>query len=144
VPASAEPYDADVGPVSDGRAAAVVSVCEGSCDLYTIVLEPGAELRPIRNANTGGHDEVAPSIWKGRLVFGRRYGSNQVVPYTKRIQAPRSRPSQRLADVPDERCGAIEPPDCRPIERIELPAMELWGRWVAQRWTYRPDGFGAR
>lgn len=44
----------------------------------------------------------------------------------------------------DKRCGAIEPPDCRPIEDVELPAMELWGRWVAQRWTYRPDGFGAR
>ena len=144
VPASADPYNADVGPDSDGRPAAVVSVCEGSCDLYTIALEPGAELRAIRNANTGGHDEIAPSIWKGRLVFGRRYGSDQVLPYTKRIQAPRSQPSQRLADLPDERCGAIEPPDCRPIERVELPAMELWGRWVAQRWTYRPDGFGAR
>ncbi len=141
VPASKQRFDADVGPDSHGHPSAVVSLCRGSCDLYVIGLEPGARLRPVRNANTSGHDEVAPSVWKGRLVFGRRYGRDEVVAYTKLLRAPRSRPSTRLAGLPSTRCGAVEPPSCRRIKRVHLEGMELWGRWVAQRWSYHPDGF---
>lgn len=47
-------------------------------------------------------------IWKGRLVFAREYGS-PVIPYTKLLKAPRSTPSDRLAGLPEERCGAGEP-----------------------------------
>ncbi|MGH2942368.1 MAG: hypothetical protein ACRDLN_06320 [Solirubrobacteraceae bacterium] len=113
----------------------------GWCDLYVISLRPGARLPPVRNANTTGRDEVAPTVWKGRLAFGRRYGEDRVVPYTKLLAAPRSRPSDRLAGLPARRCGAIDPPDCRPIEDVRLAGMELWGRWVAQSWTYQPDDF---
>jgi hypothetical protein len=141
VPPSKKPFDADVGPDSHGDPAAVVSVCRSSCDLYTVGFEPGDDLRPIRNANTSNRDEVAPSIWKGRLVFGRRYTADETIPYTKALMAPRSKPSTRLAGLPDERCGAIEPPRCRRIEDVTLGAMDLWGRWVAQRWTYQPDDF---
>lgn len=136
----AEPFDADVGPDSGGRPSAAVSLCEGTCDLYVLGFEAGDQLRPVRNANTNGHDETDPSVWKGRLVFAREYGS-RVVPYTKRLQAPRSRPSDRLASLPDKRCGAVDPPRCRQIEKPELAQMELWGRWVAQSWRYQPDGF---
>ncbi len=63
------------------------------------------------------------------------------MPYTKRLAAPRSRPSDRLAALPAKRCGAVDPPDCRPVKRVDLRSMELWGRWVAQSWTYQPDEF---
>lgn len=134
------PFDADVGPDSSGAPSAVFSICDGSCDLYVVGFEPGATPRPVRNANTTGHDETDPSIWKGRLVYARTYGKT-VVPYTKLLAAPRSRPSDRLAALPGERCGAVDPPDCRPIEKVELERMELWGRWVAQSWRYQPDDF---
>jgi hypothetical protein len=135
-------FDADLGPDSKGRPSVVVSLCDGSCDLFVIGLGAGDRLRPVRNANTAGHDEVAPTVWKGRLAFGRRYGADTVIPYTKLLRWPRSRPSERLAGLPARRCGAVDPPDCRRIEDTRLAAMDLWGRWIAQRWTYQPDGFG--
>lgn len=141
VRAQREVFDADAGPDSAGRPSAVVSLCDGSCDLYVIGFGAGDRLRPVRNANTDEHDEVAPSVWKGRLAFGRRYGKDTVVPYTKPLRAPRSRPSDRLAGLPAKRCGAVDPPDCRPIADVTLEAMDLWGRWVGQSWTYQPDGF---
>lgn len=140
VPAQRKPFDADVGPDSNGHASAVVSLCDDSCDLFVIGFDPGDRLRRVRNANTG-RDEVAPTIWRGRLAFGRRYGRDRVVPYTKLLNAPRSRPSDRLAGLPARRCGAYKPPSCRRIKNANLQQMELWGRWVAQSWTYQPDGF---
>lgn len=141
VPAQATPFDADLGPDSNGRPSAVVSLCDGSCDLFVIGLDVGDRLRPVRNANTNGQDEIAPTVWKGRLAFGRRYGADTVIAYTKRLNWPRARPSDRLAGLPTRRCGAVDPPDCRRLEDENLVAMELWGRWVAQSWTYQPDGF---
>ena len=136
----AQPFDADVGPDSSGAPSAIVSICDDSCDLYVVGFDPGDTPRPVRNANTTGHDETDPSIWKGRLVYARAYGT-RLVPYTKRLAAPRSRPSDRLAALPAKRCGAVDPPDCRPVKRVDLRSMELWGRWVAQSWTYQPDEF---
>lgn len=141
VPAQPTPFDADAGPDSNGRPSAVVSLCRGSCDLYVIGFDAGDRLRPVRNANTRGHDEIAPSVWRGRLVFARRYDRDTIVPYTKRLAVPRSRPSARLAQLPARRCGAVDPPRCRRIRDVGLQAMELWGRWVGQSWTYQPRGF---
>ncbi|MDQ3631130.1 MAG: hypothetical protein M3417_07680 [Actinomycetota bacterium] len=141
VPPQSEPFDADAGPDSAGNASAVVSLCDATCDLFVLGFEEGDELRPVRNANTTGNDETDPSIWNGRLVFAREYGT-RVIPYTKRLRAPRSRPSDRLAGLPRERCGASEPPDCRPIEGPDLVQMELYGERVAQSWQYQPEGFG--
>jgi hypothetical protein len=135
----ATPFDADVGPDSSGSPSAVVSLCDVSCDLHVVGFGAGETPRPVANANTGG-DETDPSIWKGRLVFARTYGT-KVVPYTKLLGAPRSRPSDRLAALPAKRCGAVDPPDCRPIEQADLVGMDLWGRWVGQSWTYQPDDF---
>src|SRR5918998_4291404 len=135
-------FDADLGPDSRGRPAVAVSLCDGSCDLFVIGLDVGNRLRPVRNANTTGRDEIAPALWKGRLAFGRRYDADTVVPYTKLLSWPRTRPSQRLAGLPARRCGAVDPPYCRRLEETALRAMDLWGRWVAQHWTYQPDGFG--
>ncbi len=140
VPPQATAFDADAGPDSTGAPSVAVSLCDGDCDLYVIGLEPGEALRPVRNANTRGHDETDPSIWKGRLVYARTYG-HDVVPYTKLLAAPRSRPSARLASLPDRRCGAIDPPSCRRIDKPVLAQMELYGRWVGQSWTYQPESF---
>jgi hypothetical protein len=141
VPPQAGVFDADLGPDSKGRPSAVISTCAGSCDLYVIGLDPGDRPRPVRNANTTGRDEVAPTVWRGRLAFGRRYDADTVIAYTKQLSWPRSRRSERLAGLPSRRCGAIDPPDCRRIEHAQLVSMELWGRWVAQHWTYQPDSF---
>lgn len=140
VPPQSEPLDADVGPDSGGNPSAVVSLCEATCDLFLLGFDEGDELRPVRNANTTNSNETNPSVWNGRLVFAREYDS-RVIPYTKRIKAPRSMPSDRLAGLPDERCGAGEPPDCRPIENPDLVQMELYGERVAQSWQYQPDAF---
>lgn len=141
VRSQATPFDADLGPDSKGRPSAVVSLCDGSCDLFVVGLGVGDRPRPVRNANTRGRDEIAPTVWKGRLAFGRRYDGDKIVPYTKLLMAPRSRPSDRLAGLPSRRCGAVDPPDCRRIEQTNLVSMELWGRWIAQHWTYQPDRF---
>ncbi len=138
VPTQRTPYDADAGPDSRGRPSGVVSLCRGSCDLYVIGFDAGDKLRPVRNANTRGHDEIAPTVWRGRLAFGRRYSRDKVIPYTKRLNALRAHPSDRLAGLPERRCGVGRPPSCRRIEDVGLPAMDLWGRWVAQSWTYQP------
>jgi hypothetical protein len=142
VPVQSTPFDADPGPDSAGDPSAAYSSCAAaSCDLYVISFAPGATPRPITNANTSDHDELAPSIWNGRLAFARRYSKDEVLPYTKLLRAPRSTPSTRLAGLPSTRCGAVDPPDCRPIQAVGDPALELWGRWVAQSWTYQPDDF---
>jgi hypothetical protein len=133
------PFDADVGPDSSGSPSAVVSLCDVSCDLFVVGLGAGETPRPVANANTG-LDETDPSVWKGRLVFARTYGA-KVVPYAKLLAAPRSRPSDRFAALPAKRCGAVDPPSCRPIGKADLAGLELWGRWVGQSWTYQPEGF---
>ena len=142
VPAQAEPFDADAGPDSAGNPSAAYSSCAGrTCDLYVISFASGAQPRPVGNANTTDRDELAPTIWKGRIAFARRSSKDEVLPYTKLLRASRSTPSTRLAGLPSQRCGAVDPPDCRPIEDVGDPALELWGRWVAQSWTYQPKDF---
>jgi hypothetical protein len=142
VPVQAQPFDADAGPDSAGNPSAAYSACAGkTCDLYVISFATGAAPRPVSNANTTDRDELAPTIWNGRLAFARRYSRDEVLPYTKLLRAPRSTPSTRLAGLPASRCGAVDPPDCRPIKGVGVPALELWGRWVAQSWTYQPDDF---
>jgi len=134
-------FDADAGPDSSGKPSAVVSLCDGSCDLYVVGFEAGDRLRPVRNANTTGHDEIAPTVWKGRLAYARRYAPDNIVQYTKLLAAARSRPSDRIGTLPARRCRAVDAPTCRVIKHTELAGMELWGRWVAQSWRYQPDGF---
>jgi hypothetical protein len=140
VRAQARPFDVDIGSDTRGRPALVMSLCDPDCDLF--VTSPfGGPVRPVRNANTSDHDESAPTIWRGRIAFARRYGTRDV-PYTKELVAPRSRPSTRLAGLPQQRCLSPDPPTCRPIERERIAALEIWGRWVGQSWTYEVNGAG--
>jgi len=140
VPPQSRPFDADIGPDSRGRASAAVSICRGSCDLFVIGFDAGDQLRPVNNANTTGRDEIAPTVWKGRLAFGRRYRKDLVVPYTKLLKAPRSRPSDRVGGLPRRRCDRG---GCRRLLNQDLKAMDLWGRWIAQSWTHGDPGPGS-
>ena len=137
VPTSSRPFDADIGPDEHGRPSVVVSICDDGCDLYVSGLDPGDSPRRARGVNTGDHDEVAPSVWSGNILFGRRAGPNRTTLYVK---AQRGK-LERLPGLPATRCGAFEPPSCRPVKDVDLQATELHGRWVAQSWTYQPDEF---
>jgi hypothetical protein len=138
VPTQARAFDADIGTDANGRPSVVVSLCDRDCDLYVSGLEPGDRPRRARGVNTGAHDEVAPSIWGGSIAFGREVNRNRVDMYEK---GPRSR-LRRLPGLGATRCGAVEPPSCRPVENVDLEATERTGRWIAQSWNYQPDDFG--
>jgi hypothetical protein len=137
VPASHHVFDADIGPGADGRPQVIVSRCASSCDLYVVGVEPGDHMKAVRSANTS-RDEIAPTISEGRIAFGRRFSDDRVLAYTQRLT---DKHAKRLADLPETRCGAVIPPDCRPIADVNLQALELDGRWVAESWTYQPKDF---
>ena len=116
---SQAPFDADIGPDRNGRPQLIYTRCGiardsatgtsglKGCDLFVFSLTGGTE-RPVRNANTDA-DEVAPTLWKGRIAFARgslggpafEVGAHErAVVYTKELMAPRSRPSTRLPGIP--------------------------------------------
>ena len=131
------PFDADLGTNTAGRPAAIVSICgretgadgrSGGCDLFVHTL--GSTLfRAVTNANTPD-TETAPTIFRGRIAFARAYrsGAGPIV-YTKRLVAPRSRPSRRLPGVPQRREG-------QPTESRSVDALELAGESLGQSVTY--------
>jgi hypothetical protein len=133
----AEPFDADLGTNTAGRPAAIVSICgretgadgrSGGCDLFVHTLG-SARFRAVTNANTPDA-ETAPTIFRGRIAFARTYrsGAGPIV-YTKRLVAPRSRPSRRLPGVPQRRQG-------KPTESRSVVALELAGESLGQHVTY--------
>ncbi|MBW3654396.1 MAG: transposase, partial [Actinobacteria bacterium] len=74
--------------------------------------------------------ETAPTIFRGRIAFARTYrsGAGPIV-YTKRLVAPRSRPSRRLPGVPQRRQG-------KPTESRSVAGLELVGDSLGQSVTY--------
>jgi hypothetical protein len=110
VPAAREPFEADIGTNTKGTPQVIFSFDvgpqaggqAGGRDLFVITLGSG-EVRPVRNANTS-LPERTPTIDEGRIAFSRTYGPGADFPepvvYTKRLVAPRKRPSTRLPGVP--------------------------------------------
>ena len=50
--------------------------------------------RAVRNANDPEHNDVHPTLWRGRIAWARIYGEQRdrkVIVYTKTLTAPRSR-----------------------------------------------------
>jgi hypothetical protein len=138
------PFDADIGPNSNGRPQLIYRRCEGAgtCDLYVYALEGDGGERPVHNANDPDHDDVAPTIWRGRIAWTRIYGSGRdarPVVYTKLLTAPRSRPSTRLPGVPERRCGDVERV-CGPTTARSVMTLELWGANLAQTVAYTCRG----
>lgn len=116
VPPSPEPFSADIGTNSSGDPQVIFSLDVGPVvggqagmrDLFVIALDEAAP-RPVRNANTN-HDEISPTIDEGRIAFTRVYPEDEAdrrddkpIVYTKRLVAPRERPSTRLPGVPTSR-----------------------------------------
>lgn len=125
VPPAPEPFEADIGTNTAGDPQVVFALDVGAQeggraggkDLMVIALGSGA-VRPVSNANTA-LDEGTPTIDDGRIAFSRIFddGANPVV-YTKRLVAPRERPSARLPGVP-ERVGRFAT-TARRVTELEL------------------------
>lgn len=68
------PVDVDLGPARrPGRTVGVYSRCKASlrdCDLFEYSLRDRRE-RKLRSVSSRRRSEYAPSVWKGRYLFGR-------------------------------------------------------------------------
>ena len=139
---SETPFEADIGTNSSGDPQVIFSLdvgpqeggVSGMRDLFVLTLGSG-EVRPVRNANTG-LDERSPTIEGGRIAFSRGFdeGENPVV-YTKRLVAPRERPSTRLSGVPQRRDG-------RSTTDRSVSELELEDGLLGQIVTYTYDTAG--
>jgi hypothetical protein len=151
-------FNADIGPDSRGRPELIYQRCAASglvqtpygssgainptsCDLFVYSLTDGTE-RPVRNANDPSHNDVNPTLWRGRIAWTREYGSgknaNPVI-YTKMLTAPRAQPSRRLPGVPQTRCGDVEKL-CGPTTYRRVQALELSGDNLAVTVDYACRG----
>ncbi len=128
VPPSPAPFDADVGPDRKGRPQLIYTRCKAArrgCDLFVFPLAGEDRERPVPGANTSAN-EVAPTIWKDRIAFARQSRGRRIASvYTRKLTAPRSRPSERLPAIPRRR-GAERG---KPAVVVEL---ELSGAHLAQ------------
>ena len=121
---SERPFDADIGPDSNGRPQLIYTRCDETCDLFVYSLANATGERAVRNANDPEHNDVRPTLWRGRIAWARIYGEQidrKVIVYTKELTAPRSRPSTRLPGVPS-----------RGTTARSVDALELWGDNLAQ------------
>ena len=118
---SPAPFAADIGPDRKGRPQLIYTRCKAKgrdCDLFVFSLAGGAGERPVRAVNTSAN-EVAPTLWKGRIAFAREHkGRLRSVVYTRKLAAPRSRPSERLPAERKQTGVAVE--------------LELYGDHLAQ------------
>ncbi|HEU4975049.1 MAG TPA: hypothetical protein VFT50_08155 [Baekduia sp.] len=140
VPAQATPITADAGPDAHGRPAAVFTRCSGTgaantCRIHELSLarahaKPhlvGALARP-------GYSDGAPSIWKGRIAFGRVLtgvpGTRIAALYVQR--RPGARALLRLGRGTVPQCGAV------PCGRIAQPEqLDLGPSGLAVTWFLR-------
>jgi hypothetical protein len=105
---SRTPFDVDIGPDRTGRPELIYSRCDSDCDLFVLSLAAGGRERALQTVDTSA-DEVAPTLWKGRVAFARGTlfgpgreieGGSRAAVYTKDLSAPRLRPAERLPGVP--------------------------------------------
>lgn len=145
---SAVAFNADIGTDGNGRPEVIYQRCARAvstttppmyaptgCELYVYSLAGPTGERPVRNANDPAHNDVNPTLWRGRIAWTREYGSGESqnpVVYTKTLAAPRSRPSTRLPGVPQTRCGDVDRV-CGPTTSRGVSALELG----------QPDGTGS-
>ncbi|MDQ3849967.1 MAG: hypothetical protein M3296_05060 [Actinomycetota bacterium] len=148
VATSAMPFDADIGPDSNGRPALIyqrcahMTVAPQGCDLFVLGLDAAAGEHAVRNANDAHNDDVHPTLWRGQIAWTRVYGRGQnasPVVYTRTLTAPRSRPSTRLPGLPRRRCGDADRV-CGPTTDRSVGALELWGKNLAMTVRYSCRG----
>jgi hypothetical protein len=149
IPQSTTPFEADIGPDSEGRPELIYQRCSGTraeptgCDLFVFSLAGGTGERPVRNANDPAHNDVAATLWRGRIAWTRVYGTREnpdPVVYTKALTASQSRPSTRLRGVPRRRCGDVFEHQCGPTTGRSVQALELRGRKLALTVRYTCRG----
>ncbi len=149
VPPSGRPFDADIGPDSSGRPELIYQRCSDppgvptGCDLFVFSLANATGERPVRNANDPGHNDMHPTLWRGRIAWARDYGSgsepNPIV-YTKALSAARSQPSKRLPGVPQRRTGDVDRGLTGPTTGRTVQDLELWGENLALTVSYGCGG----
>ncbi|MDP9293784.1 MAG: hypothetical protein M3O90_05050 [Actinomycetota bacterium] len=129
---SLAPFDVDIGPDREGRPQLIYTRCNRGCDLFLFSLAGGGTEQPVRSANTSAN-EFAPTLWKGRIAFARASKGRGTVVYTRRLAAPRSRPSEPLPGIPRRARG----------ERTTeggVAELELSGDHLAQIVNFRAQG----
>jgi hypothetical protein len=135
---SPAPFAADIGSDRNGQPQLVYVRCTGrdpgtgrsfGCDLFTFSLASGGGEQPVSAANTS-RNEIAPTLWNGRIVFAResKDGSRPAV-YTRRLADPRSHRSKRLPGIP---FGARIRDLPGRIKSGEIAELELDGDRLAQ------------
>src|SRR3954463_2525847 len=149
VASSGRSFDADIGPDSSGRPELVYQRCNEppgvprGCDLFVFSLANATGERPVRNANDPDHNDMNPTLWRGRIAWSRDYGSgsepNPIV-YTKALSAPRSQPSRRLPGVPQRRRGNVDRNVVGPTTGRTVRDLELWGENLALTVSYGCGG----
>lgn len=142
VPPADRPFGADIGPDSNGRPQLVYQRCDETCDLFVYSLSARTAERAVNNANDPENDDVAPTLWRGRIAWARIYGEQsdrRVVVYTKKLTAPRSRRSTRLPGVPLRRSRDDGPGTSATTGRA-VDALELYGNNLAQVVSYTCRG----
>jgi hypothetical protein len=146
---SGRPFDADIGPDSNGNPELIYQRCSvppgvpTGCDLFVFSLANATGERPVRNANDPDHNDTNATIWRGRIAWARDYGSasepNPIV-YTKALSAPRSQPSTRLPGVPQRRRGDVDRNVVGPTTGRTVQDLELWGENLALTVSYGCGG----
>jgi hypothetical protein len=146
---SARTFDADIGPDSNGNPELIYQRCSEppgvptGCELFVFSLATATGERPVRNANDPDHNDMNPTLWRGRIAWARDYGRgsdpNPIV-YTKALSAPRSQPSKRLPGVPQRRRGDVDPRVNGPTTGRTVQDLELWGENLALTVSYGCGG----
>jgi hypothetical protein len=136
---SATPFEADIGPDSEGRPEVIYQRCGGTavlptgCDLFLLSLTGAAGERPVRGANNPDRNDSGPTLWRGRIAWVREYGTqvrpNPVV-YTRTLTGKGSGRSRRVPGVPRRRCGDVEG-ECGRTTGRAVDALELRGDKLA-------------
>src|SRR3954470_8812058 len=149
VASSGRAFDAGIGPDSRGPPALVYQRCNEppgvprGCDLFVFSLANATGERPVRNANDPDHNDMNPTLWRGRIAWSRDYGSgsepNPIV-CTKSHCAPRSHPSRRLPGVPHPRRGNVDRNVVGPTTGRTVRDLELWGENLALTVSYGCGG----
>jgi hypothetical protein len=140
---SQAPFSADIGPDRNGRPQLVYTRCTGrgpgtgrnlGCDLFTLSLASGAGEQPVSAANTP-RNEIAPTVWKGRIAFARQSKDRSgAVVYTRKLTDPPARPPQEVPGIP---LGKTSPgiPGQR-VRSGDVAELELYRDRLAQIVNY--------
>jgi hypothetical protein len=134
------PFDADVGTDRSGRPVAVFSRCpselSGSrrCRIRIIRLDlPGARSRVVQSLVSRRYSDGAPSIWRGRIAFGRVINGGTMAALFMQRRAG-SRELVRLARGTIPVCPADGPDGPRCYRTATPRALDLGPARLAVVW----------